>query len=177
MLTLDYNKILFLCLDKKLKCSIFKNQITTLIIEIDPYKAELWTLNDICNRIFSVCKNLTHLIVYESSYKNGVPLFFDLPSPKLSSSTLLVLNIKVQNFFMCLYLLDGRFNQLHTFHIELINIHPPREAIENQVSSRKNEFTFEFIFVFLEKNSESQVFFFIMCCGNVGLRSLNSSTS
>jgi hypothetical protein len=150
MLTLDYNKynidsvfpffcliILFLCLDKRLKSGIFKNQITTLTIEIDPYKKKLWTLNDICNRIFSVFKNLTHLIVYESSYKNIVRLFFDPPSPKLSSSTLLVLDIKVQSFFMCLYLLDGRFNQLHTFYIELTHIHLPDEEIENQVSSRK----------------------------------------
>ncbi|CAF4748953.1 unnamed protein product, partial [Rotaria sp. Silwood2] len=38
----------------------------------------------------------------------------------------------VQNFSQCLYILDGRFNQLHTLYIDLANIHPPDEEIENK---------------------------------------------
>jgi hypothetical protein len=123
-----------MCLDERLSSGIFKNQITTLIIEINPNKNELWTMENICNHIFSVFLNLTHLIFYESSYKNIVRLLFDLPSPKFSSSTLSVLNIKAQSFYVCLYILDGRFNQLHTLYIDFANIHSPSEEIENQVS-------------------------------------------
>jgi hypothetical protein len=112
-------------------------------------------MENICNHIFSVFLNLTHLIFYESLYKNIVRLLFEFPTPKLSSSTLSVLNIKIQSFDMCFYLLDGRFNQLHTFYIELAHIHCPDERVENQVSFTKNEFAFGFIFVFLDKNTES----------------------
>ncbi|CAF2789738.1 unnamed protein product [Rotaria sp. Silwood2] len=38
----------------------------------------------------------------------------------------------VQNFSICLYILDGRFDQLHTLYIELANIVPPSKEIENQ---------------------------------------------
>ncbi|CAF2789704.1 unnamed protein product [Rotaria sp. Silwood2] len=119
--------------DESASSSIYKNQITTLIIEINPNYNKLWTMEYICNHIFSVFLNLTHLIFYESSYNNIVRLLFDFPSPKLSSSTLLVLNIKVQSFYICLYLLDGRFNQLHTLYIELTHIFRPDEEIENQI--------------------------------------------
>ena len=60
---------------------------------------------------------------------------FDIPSLSFSSSTLRKLDLKVQTFGDCLYLLDGRFNQLHTFYIELVNIHPPDEEIQNNVCS------------------------------------------
>ncbi|CAF4535046.1 unnamed protein product [Rotaria sp. Silwood2] len=122
-----------LCLftDENLSSGIFKNQITTLIIGIDPNENDLSTMENICNNIFTVFTNLTHLIFYNASYKNTVQLLFDFPSPSFSSSSLLVLNIKVQCFDMCLYILDGRFNQLHTLVIDLVNIHPPEE-IENQ---------------------------------------------
>ena len=130
--------VLSVCLDKKLT-DIFKSQITRLIIEINPIKSRMWTLKSICSFIFSVFLNLTHLIFYESSYKKIVRLLFDSPTPKISSSTLMVLNIKVQSFHVCLYLLDGRFNQLQTFFIELANIHIPDQEIENQVSfTQKN---------------------------------------
>jgi len=94
-------------------------------------------MENIFNHIFSVFLNLTHLIFYESSYQNIVRLLFEFPSPKLSSSTLSVLNIKIQSFDMCFYLLDGCFNQLHTFYIELAHIHCPDERVENQVSFTK----------------------------------------
>ncbi|CAF1589247.1 unnamed protein product [Rotaria magnacalcarata] len=123
----------YLFTDERLSSGIFKNQITTLVIAIDPYRNDLPTMEKLCNHIFTVFINLTHLIFYESSYKNTVRLLFEVPSPKLYSSTLRVLNIKVQSFHICLYLLDGRFSQLHTFSIELANINRPGEEIENQI--------------------------------------------
>ncbi|CAF3401033.1 unnamed protein product, partial [Rotaria sp. Silwood2] len=38
----------------------------------------------------------------------------------------------VQTFDVCLYILDGRFEQLHTLHIELANTSSPSKEIENQ---------------------------------------------
>ncbi len=87
----------------------------------------------ICNNIFDVFKKLTDLIFSGSSYQNMVGLPFVYPPINFCSSTLLVLNIKISSFDTCLYLLDGRFNQLQTLivlsaHIWLV------EKIENQVS-------------------------------------------
>ncbi|CAF4970892.1 unnamed protein product [Rotaria sp. Silwood1] len=117
--------------DERLSC-IFKNQITTLIISIDPDKKKLSTMENICNRIFTLFMNLTHLMFYDASCENNVRLLFNIPSPRFSSSSLLVLNIKVQTFNVCLYLLDGRFEKLRTLYIELANIFPPLGEIENQ---------------------------------------------
>jgi hypothetical protein len=86
----------------------------------------------IINHIFGEFKKLTHLIFSESSYQNIVELPFYLPM-NFSSSTLLVLNVKIDCFDTCLYLVDGRFNQLHTLIVESGNI-LPRRHIENQVS-------------------------------------------
>jgi hypothetical protein len=52
--------------------------------------------------------------------------------PTFRSSTLLKLNIKVHCFDDFLYLLDGRFNQLHTLYVDLARIYCSDE-IKNQV--------------------------------------------
>ncbi len=86
-----------------------------------------------CDYILTVFTSLNYVTFYESSYKNRVPLFFaDPPLPSFRSSTLLKLNIRVQTFDDCLYLLDGRFNQLHTLCVDLVHTHHPHE-IKNQV--------------------------------------------
>ena len=43
-------------------------------------------------------------------------------SPTIFSSTLLELHIKLVKFHDCLYLLDGRFNQLRKFHVDIYRI-------------------------------------------------------
>jgi hypothetical protein len=72
-------------------------------------------MEDICNRIFTVFSNLTHLIFYDTLYQNIVRLLLGYGPPRFSS-TLLVLKIKAQIFDTCLYILDGRFSQLHTLY-------------------------------------------------------------
>ncbi len=62
-----------------------------------------------------------------------VGLSFNYPPINFCSSTLLVLNTKIDDFDICLYLLDGRFNQLHTLIVQSENIWS-RVKIENQVS-------------------------------------------
>ncbi len=42
--------------------------------------------------------------------------------PTVASSTLLELHVCLRYFDDCLYLLDGRFNQLHTFCVDLKHI-------------------------------------------------------
>ncbi len=71
----------------------------------------------IINHIFLVFKKLTHLIFTESSYLNVVELRFS-PPIHFCSSTLLVLKIKISTFYICLFLVDGRFSQLHTLVVE-----------------------------------------------------------
>lgn len=46
----------------------------------------------------------------------------DIFNENLTSSTLLELHVTVENFNDCLCLLDGRFSQLHTLHINIADI-------------------------------------------------------
>ncbi|CAM4793673.1 unnamed protein product [Rotaria magnacalcarata] len=88
-------------------------------------------MENVFNQTFTVSINLTHLIFCDASYKNNTRLLFKNSSPTLSSSSLLVLKIKVQTIDVCLYILDGRFEQLHTLDIELANMFVPSEEIKN----------------------------------------------
>ena len=84
--------------------------------------------------IFTFFINLADLSVVETLLSNRVRLsFFDPPPATFFSSSLLKLNIKAESFEDCLFVLDGRFNQLQTLHIDLCRIFPPH-GIENQVS-------------------------------------------
>ncbi|CAF5037376.1 unnamed protein product [Rotaria sp. Silwood1] len=117
--------------------SIFKNRITTLVITIynnndDNYEGNILSVINTCDKIFTVFTHLTSFVLYESSYKNRVRLSFDdLLYPNFRSSILLKLIINVHSFDDCFYLLDGRFDQLHTFHVDLANTWCPDE-IKNQ---------------------------------------------
>ncbi|CAF4842747.1 unnamed protein product, partial [Rotaria sp. Silwood2] len=129
----------YLFTDEILSSGIFKNQITTLFTTIhnnnnnDDYDEMLLSTRNIFDYIFIFFTNLIDLTFYESSYKNRLPLYFaDPPSHTFRSSTLLKLNVRIQSFDDCLYLLDGRFNQLHTLYVDLTSIHRPNH-IQNQV--------------------------------------------
>ncbi|CAF3943378.1 unnamed protein product [Rotaria magnacalcarata] len=123
--------------DETLSSGTFKNQIRTLFITIDnnnndSYEDMCLSATSIVNYILNVFTGLIYLKLYESLYKNRVRLLFDdefLPS--FRSSTLLKLNIRVRCFDDCLYLLDGRFNQLHTLCVDLVHINGPY-GIKNQ---------------------------------------------
>ena len=58
---------------------------------------------------------------------------FDMSFPTVTSSNLLELHISVDYFSDLLYLLDGRFNQLHTFNVNIHRISWNRSTINNQV--------------------------------------------
>ncbi|CAF0827592.1 unnamed protein product [Rotaria sordida] len=57
---------------------------------------------------------------------------FDMPSPNVISSSLLELHITVFHFNDLLYLLDGRFNQLHRFHVNIYRIQHGNSNIYRQ---------------------------------------------
>jgi hypothetical protein len=60
-------------------------------------------------------------------------LSFHKSPPTVISSTLLELYVCLTSFQDCLYFLDGRFNQLRTFHVHIDSIHPSRVLIDNKV--------------------------------------------
>jgi len=129
-----------MCLEETLSSGIFKKQISTLLININKNREMLSTENvvgNICNGIFTVFTNLRHLQFNELSYKKRFILSFDFP-PTFFSSTLLQLNVRVYRFDECLYLLDGRFNQLHTFHVNILTISPLLLEINQQVGKITN---------------------------------------
>ncbi|CAF1406684.1 unnamed protein product [Adineta steineri] len=113
----------YLLTDENLSSCMFKKQIKTLLITIDDSRSMLDTVVNIVDDILTVFISLNDLILYESFYKNRVRLFFlNPPSPRFRSSTLRKLNIRLQCMSDCLYLLDGRFDQLQTLHVDLINL-------------------------------------------------------
>jgi hypothetical protein len=71
-------------------------------------------------RIFVIFPNLTHL---EFDLKHTCGLspspFYQLPSTSCYSSNIIYLRVKVDCLDDCLYLLDGRLSQLHTFIVEV----------------------------------------------------------
>ncbi len=122
-------------------------------------------------------KKLTHLIFSESSYQNIVVLPFVYPPINFCSSTLLVLNVKIDSFDTCLCFLDGRFNQLHTLILESDDIWPSGK-IENQVRvfTKKRKLNLLY-FSFVGRCTKSKVFFLVLFWTNRLLRSINSPIS
>ncbi|CAF1500610.1 unnamed protein product [Adineta steineri] len=117
---------------------IFKKQIRTLSITIcDDYDdADEMTRSvaKIFDKILNVFINLTSFVLNDSWYKIRVQLTFHNPFfPNIRFSTLLKLIIRVESINDRLYLLDGRYNQLHTFHVDILGIAFPNRTI-NQVS-------------------------------------------
>ncbi|CAF1451780.1 unnamed protein product, partial [Rotaria sordida] len=121
-----------LCTDKKVSSHIFKDQIRRLFITIDNNNITKLPIINILNYMLTVFTNLICLTLYESSYRNRLLLCFDDPPPTtFRSSTLFKLNIRVEFFEDCLYLLDGRFNQLHTVNVDMVDVYY-HDEIQNQ---------------------------------------------
>jgi hypothetical protein len=118
------------------------------------------SVENICDKIFTVFTRPITLVLHESSYKNRVRLYFDDTFlPNFHSSTLLKLTISVQCFYDCLYLLDGRFNQLHTLCIDSFYIDRTNE-IKNEVSfTRKTMLSNNKTCYFLGRFTNTKAFF------------------
>ncbi len=130
---LRYYFFIFLCLEETHLDRIFKNQITTLNIRTAENKTIIISsdiMNILCTSILTKFSNLICLKFhsYFDSYIDTIrepPTFF--------SSNLMESHINVEDFTDCLYLLDGRFKQFHTFYVNVHLFVPPSSMIINQV--------------------------------------------
>lgn len=77
---------------------------------------------------------LTCLILHEPSYRDKVRLNLnDSLIIHFRSATLLHWKLNMQPFYDCLCVLDGLFDQLRTFIVNLVNL--VTDEVENQVRS------------------------------------------
>ncbi|CAF4560843.1 unnamed protein product [Rotaria sp. Silwood2] len=111
---------------------LFQNQILSLTFNMtvnkNPDKRDL--INTIIfQRIIKIFINLQYLNFCPSSIWYS-KLSFDSLVKDLSSN-LLELHVTVNNFDDCLYLLDGHFNELRKFHVNISDIHSAQLTINN----------------------------------------------
>ncbi|CAM4781387.1 unnamed protein product [Rotaria magnacalcarata] len=120
---LDIERAKYLFSDEKNLIVRFKNQITSLFIDFT--KSNERHNGPIIRLIFAlICDmftNLQCLNFYPSSSLCQQLSFFRSP-PTVFPSTLLELHVNLQDFIDCLYLLDGRFNQLHILYVDILFI-------------------------------------------------------
>lgn len=87
----------------------------------------------VCDQIFSLFMNLAYLKVqrcHEWYYATIERLRFGGERPTFSSSNLTELHVSVHNTDDLLYLLDGRFNRLHTLCVAIHFLDESSEWIE-----------------------------------------------
>ncbi|CAF3818585.1 unnamed protein product [Rotaria sordida] len=112
----------------------FKNQISSFVIDfiskLNPRAAikDMHTL--IFTQILTKFTNLQYLKFDQSSISFR-RLSYVSP-PTIICSTLLELYVSIRNFDDCLYLLDGRFTQLHTLHVNIYIIASSHLTINNK---------------------------------------------
>jgi hypothetical protein len=100
-----------------------KSQITSFVIDVTKDKERIGIFNNVVNnilfsKIFSVFVNLQYVNIGPWSNLR-LPSLFEMPYPSAFSSNLLELHMREAYFTDVLYILDGRFNQLHTFHVNI----------------------------------------------------------
>ncbi|CAF4589421.1 unnamed protein product, partial [Rotaria sp. Silwood2] len=131
---IEIGTALSLFIDESCSTSINKNQISSFIIDVTKYKKKSLTTDVIARiltHIFNMFSNLQYLNFCPSSiwYQR---LLFDNPFPTMTSSTLLELHISLASFTDCLYILDGRFNKLHTLYVDILSISSSQLTNNNQ---------------------------------------------
>ncbi|CAF2785369.1 unnamed protein product, partial [Rotaria sp. Silwood2] len=112
-----------------------KNQISTLVINISTNEIQRFPTNDnaiIFTHIFTLFTNLQYLN-FCPSLLNHQRLSFDTTPLIIISTNLLKLHVYLDAFTDCLYLLNGHFNQLHTFYVNISVILSSNLSINNKV--------------------------------------------
>jgi hypothetical protein len=133
------------CLEDTHFDRIFKNQITTLTIILAEYKIHASTsdvMDTVCSHVLIKFRNLACLKFhpYSDIYVNCIErLSFTTREIPFFSPNLLKLHINVKFFSDCLYLLDGRFEQLHTLEVYVHYLIPPSTPIMKQVDDFNEE--------------------------------------
>jgi hypothetical protein len=123
-------------LDKTSVIRTLKNQILALVIDISTNEIQSFPADGnnaiIFTYIFTIFTNLRYLNFGPSSICHQRLSFHTLPLTVISTN-LLELHVCLDNFHDCLYLLDGRFNQLHTLCADISFIRSSRVIIKNEV--------------------------------------------
>ncbi|CAF1252596.1 unnamed protein product [Rotaria magnacalcarata] len=129
---LKMQKVTYLFTDETLLYR-FKNQISSLVIDIvDSDGANsLEIIRFIFTHLCAMFTNLRYLN-FGPSLSKCQQLSFGTSSLEVVSSTISELHICVPCFLDCLYLLDGRFNQLHTLYVYITFIYVPQETINHK---------------------------------------------
>jgi hypothetical protein len=117
---------------------LLSQQITHLNIDIKNANKESFQITSkIFVLILSLCKKLIELnfcdLFFERKHWN---LISCLTATSLTSSTLTKLQINLQTFTQCLFLLDGNFECLTTLIIHVELIYYPIRRIDNTVCIR-----------------------------------------
>lgn len=117
----------------------FQYQVRLLVIHInkceEPSNSIKHINKFIYTRIFTIFKNL-HYLNFNPNGSYYHQLTFNLSPPNISCSTLKKLNIMVNSYEDCLYLLDGRFHQLQMFSVTICSPKVPLfSLINNKVSN------------------------------------------
>jgi len=125
----------FFYLDEHSLTSMYKNQILELAIDLRKYE-KLCSTSDMNARIFAhiftMFSNLQYLNFCPSLIRDQ-RLSFDNLSSAINSSSLLELHIRLVRFTDCLYILNERFNKLHTFYVDIDSISSSDLTNNNQV--------------------------------------------
>ncbi|CAF3878103.1 unnamed protein product [Rotaria sp. Silwood1] len=125
---------IYLFNDESLFTRMFKNQVSSIVISINA-NGSLSSREDVYARIFiGIITTFSYL-----QFLNFCPssawyqeLSFGISSPNVFSSTLLELHVCLSHFTDCLYLLDGRFNELRILHVVINFISSSNLTIDNQ---------------------------------------------
>jgi hypothetical protein len=138
LLDLQYDKIFQMFNDKSAIIHILQHQISHLTItinddRIDQQGREL--SRKIFSNVFVMFTNLTYLHFDFQDYHQYLPMSVaDLPPTACYSSNIVHLNVKMPDFDVCLYLLDGRLSQLHTFIAYICHIRHTSIINKNMVT-------------------------------------------
>ncbi|CAF3894576.1 unnamed protein product [Rotaria magnacalcarata] len=133
LLATNYPSLDGLSLCENALTDLFKNKILSLTFNMNVNNNEddrEFFNTIIFQRIIKIFTNLQYMnfcpstIWYSSISLNAF-------TENFASSTLLELHVTVHDFGDCLYLLDGRFNQLHTFYVSVADIQSSQQIIEN----------------------------------------------
>ncbi len=126
---IEETKIFLFCLDESLFIQKFKQNISHLVLTINDDITTAHMLEQTTNiyaRIFILFPNLTH---FEFDLEDTCGLsptpFNHSPSTSCYSSSIIYLRVQLDCLDDCLYLLDGRLSQLHTFIVEVSRMRYP----------------------------------------------------
>ncbi|CAF2069168.1 unnamed protein product [Rotaria magnacalcarata] len=116
---------------------IFQSKISSLVVDI-PQKSITGTGNSITDIFTAILTVFSKLEYFRFGPAYCCQLRFQNP-PTISSSTLLEMHVRVECFADCLYLLDGRFDQLQRLSVNIDRIASPQIIIDNkkQISNLK----------------------------------------